>query len=921
MSVTKTSLALLYRPKTWSDVIEQDAIKTILAEELKEGNLKRCLLFTGPAGTGKCLGKGTKVLMYDGSVKNVEDITVGEQLMGPDSTPRTVLSLARGSERMYEIQPTRGGVPFTCNESHILSLKCGYTHKRGNKYKKDKVFNVNVKDYLKIGKSTREKILRLYRSSVDFPNQQSLEINPYIYGLWLGDGTSRNPELTSIDDVIIKEWCEYAKELDLNVHIQNVENSEAKRCRYTSEGTNHINKNKFYEVLNPSIETGHKRILHKYKTASRENRLQLLAGIIDTDGYKVSGSNTVEITSKYEDLAEDYAFIARSLGFRVSIKKKEKCKCNDKLCNAYTVRISGELSIIPCRLERKRCTKSFRDGDPLKTSFKVIDKGIGDYYGFTIDGDHLFMLGDFTVTHNTTNARIFASEIESSAVNVIEINCADHTGVDDVRDLIIQPSRVKPLVGKYKIFILDECFYKNTQIMTSSGNKNIQDVKINDEVLTMYGYQKVLDTRINKVNIDRLVCVKIDDKYTLTTKDHLFFTNKGWIEAQNLKADDIIYQCESVLADIKNIYDFNELLSNDKINESKQILINSNNICTDYQLQIKPRLIKDNIQDRGGWQFPEIEKLHISNNIKNKLAGTSKVQEVIIFNNENIELFKKCGLSDDEINEGHVNMYDLNIENCPNYFANNVLVHNCHMLTVQSQNALLKILEEPPSHCIYILCTTDPQKVLGTILSRAFRYDFQLISHQGIVDRLNHILTCEKNKPDGCGVESWEMDALGLLSTAAKGHMRDAITNCEKLLSFSKNITVRDVEKVLGITGYDILFNILNSLLMKDESQLINHIDNLVKSGMDLKLFVKNFLAFTLDVNKYVILKTENISDAITLIDIPSSYENKLMMYNASHKPVLKQILRLLVELNSSLKWETNVKPVLETQLLLQVLQ
>lgn len=697
MGITRTSLALKFRPSTFTDVVEQDAIKTILAGELAEGNLKRCLLFTGPAGTGKCLGKDTPILMYDGTIKLVQDIQVGDQLMGPDSKPRNVLSLARGQETMYKVIPTRGGNSFTCNESHILSLKCSYTSGHSKKYVKDKVFNLSIKEFLKIGKSTREKILRLYRVAVDFPNQQPLEIDPYIYGLWLGDGTCGKAELSNTDKEIVESWCNYGQSLGMKLNIYDED-----RCpRYAfTNGWSGGKPNELKNFFDKSLVTGHKRILQEYKTASRENRLKLLAGIIDTDGHKVVKTNTIEITTKYEDLAEDYAFVCRSLGFRTSVTKKEHCKLDGKYHQAYTVRFSGELSSIPCKVKRKQCTEPFKDGDPLKTSFKLENIGLGDYYGFTIDGDHLFMLGDFTVTHNTTNARIFANDIEKTATNIIEINCADHTGVDDVRRLIIEPSRVKPLCGDYKIFILDEV----------------------------------------------------------------------------------------------------------------------------------------------------------------------------------------------------------------------------HMLTVQSQNALLKVLEEPPAYCIYIMCTTDPQKILSTILSRAFRYDFQLISQKGIVDRLDYILTNEKNDPNGCGVQSWDKDALNLIAVNARGHLRDAITNTDKILSFTKNITIEDVEKVLGMTGYDILFNILDCLLSKYQDGLIQSINNLVNSGMDLKLFVKNFLSFVLDVNKYVILKTENIQNPLDLIDIPSSYENKLNQYNASHKPALKQLLKTLIELNSSLKWETNVKPVLETQLLLEVL-
>lgn len=245
------------------------------------------------------------------------------------------------------------------------------------------------------------------------------------------------------------------------------------------------------------------------------------------------------------------------------------------------------------------------------------------------------------------------------------------------------------------------------------------------------------------------------------------------------------------------------------------------------------------------------------------------------------------------------------------------VLDECHMLTTQSQNALLKILEEPPLHCVYILCTTDPQKVLPTIMSRAVRYDFQLISHQGIVDRLNYILNCEKQDAEGIDVETWDMAALDMLSTFSQGHMRNAVVNLEKILSFTKNITVSDVEKVLGVTSYDILFNILNCIISKDQVGIIQAVDTLAKSGMDLRLFVKNFLSFVLEVNKFVILRDVNPQRTMELINLPQSFATRLAVYNNTHRASLKMILDKMVELNSSLKWETDVRPVLETNLLL----
>lgn len=364
------------------------------------------VLISAAAGSGKCLAKNTPILMYDGTIKMVQDVKVGDKLMGPDSKPRNVLSTCKGEEDMYEIQPKRGGENWTCNASHILSLKCSYSHnKRGGKYIKDNVFNIPVKEYINKSKNFK-KIAKLYSATVDFPNPQSLEIDPYIYGLWIGDGTTLYPQLTSIDKPIIDAWCNYAKELDLNIRIYKPKHTRACQYNYTSSGTNHYRQNLFYDIIKESTISGHKRILHKYKTASRIDRWKLLAGIIDTDGYKKPNSNTWEITTKYKDLAEDYAFIARSLGCRVSVKKKQNCKLNGKIHDAWRVIIGGDLRECPIKLERKKANKEFRDGDPLKTSFKVIPKGKGDYYGFTIDSDHLFMLGDFSVTHNTVTSTI-----------------------------------------------------------------------------------------------------------------------------------------------------------------------------------------------------------------------------------------------------------------------------------------------------------------------------------------------------------------------------------------------------------------------------------------------------------------------------------------------------------------------------------
>ena len=167
---------------------------------------------------------------------------------------------------------------------------------------------------------------------------------------------------------------------------------------------------------------------------------------------------------------------------------------------------------------------------------------------------------------------------------------------------------------------------------------------------------------------------------------------------------------------------------------------------------------------------------------------------------------------------------------------------------------------------------------------------------------------------------TYTLGALEAIAQAANGHMRDAIVLLEKCMQFSKNITVNDVTKVLGVSNYDVLFGILNSILNRDKASLLSYVEQLTASGMDLKLFIKNFLRFVLEINKYIILKTQTQSSEIKLDTIPNSFNPQLELYNQSHSEVLKHLLTTLLELNSSIRWETEVRPVLESQLLLEIL-
>lgn len=158
-----------------------------------------------PTGSGKCMGRGTPILMFDGTIKAVEDVVEGDQLMGPDSTPRNVLGTCRGAEMLYRITPVKGD-SYVVNESHILSLKP--TRRRVTpRWKCDEhseePVTVTPLEYLSKSATWRH-CHKGWRTGVDFKSSPLPDTLPaYLLGLWLGDGHTDSVAITSMDPEII----------------------------------------------------------------------------------------------------------------------------------------------------------------------------------------------------------------------------------------------------------------------------------------------------------------------------------------------------------------------------------------------------------------------------------------------------------------------------------------------------------------------------------------------------------------------------------------------------------------------------------------------------------------------------------------------------------------------------------------------
>lgn len=385
-----------------------------------------------------CLAPDTPVLLWDGNVKRADSIKNGDILIGDDGTPREVLETVHGTDDMYRITQ-KNGDDYTVNGEHILSLKFSgnmavtwiektktwmmvwfdkkalkmryktkmcknITKEQGYKYicnfrnsiYEDNIVDIRVKDYISLPNHAKAQ-LRGYRCEKVVWKHRDVCLDPYILGAWLGDGNSRGDGFTTTDIQIYDAFLSWADQNDSVIR-----KVKGDKYGYYIRNITH-GLSPFKNCLRNYNLIGNKHIPRDYLINDEETRLQVLAGIIDTDGHVCK--NYVEITQKNKVLAEHICYLARSLGFYCSYNERQKyCmyKGEKRTGTYYTMRISGNgQEKIPTLIPRKKLLPRKQVKNPLVTGLEVHPIGVGEYYGWKLDGNKRFLLGDFTVTHNS----------------------------------------------------------------------------------------------------------------------------------------------------------------------------------------------------------------------------------------------------------------------------------------------------------------------------------------------------------------------------------------------------------------------------------------------------------------------------------------------------------------------------------------
>jgi superfamily II DNA or RNA helicase len=475
-----------------------------------------------PCGRGKCLAKNVPIIMFDGSIKLVQDVREGDLLMGDDSTPRKVLSLARGREPMYRISEIKThesqiAETYVVNKSHILSLK---------HLTNPHAIDMTVVDYFQhlrgCKSSEKENTLRGYRVPIVFQHTET-ELDPYILGGWL-----------------------FSDDMKKKVYIPKP----------------FLEKYGLYETKTPRIPT-------HYIRNSRDVQLGIFAGMIDAIHPKFEDDGYYELTIGPKELYCDVLFLARSLGFLVKQFPKN------------TLRI---------HIHPKN----------LLYEFHIEHVGIDEYFGFEIDGNRRFLLGDFTVTHNTIMALNIVSILQTKTLILVHKEFLMNQWIERIVDFLPDAKVGKiqgqtfDIVDKDIVIGMIQTLYDRefpADAFTSFG------LTIIDEVHRI-GSEQFSKTLLRIVTPYMLgISATVERKDGLTKVLTMFIGDK--IYSEDRENDDPV--CVRAIEYVTNDADFNEVIMDYRGNPQYSSMISklsSYNRRSDFIVRVIADLIAENPENQ-----------------------------------------------------------------------------------------------------------------------------------------------------------------------------------------------------------------------------------------------------------------------------------------------------------------------------------
>lgn len=225
------------------------------------------------------------------------------------------------------------------------------------------------------------------------------------------------------------------------------------------------------------------------------------------------------------------------------------------------------------------------------------------------------------------------------------------------------------------------------------------------------------------------------------------------------------------------------------------------------------------------------------------------------------------------------------------------IIDEVHQLTKEAFNALLKTLEEPPEHVIFILASTEPQKIPETIISRTQRFDFKRLNVEQILKKLINI-----NEAEGTKVEK---EALRLIALSSDGSLRDAESNLAKIISFNfERVNLEDVQEILGFVPFKTIYDFLNLIANNKKGEAINFVNRLYESGVDLD----NFLNSLIDYLRRLLIINLNPATLVGFSDLFS--QDQIQLISSQARFFSKEQIIRAIKIFIQAKTETKISSI-----------
>jgi len=221
------------------------------------------------------------------------------------------------------------------------------------------------------------------------------------------------------------------------------------------------------------------------------------------------------------------------------------------------------------------------------------------------------------------------------------------------------------------------------------------------------------------------------------------------------------------------------------------------------------------------------------------------------------------------------------------------IIDECHSISNTGWQVALLTLEQQPARSVFIFCTTNPEKIPATILSRVQTFKLSKISTQGIHNRLKYVI--EQENKEGQGI-TYDDEALDYIARLSNGGMRDSLTNLDRCLAFNKHISLLNVTEALDLPDYDTYFSLLNYLVKHDNENITKVIHTVYNSGTNFVKWFEGFYSFLCNIIKYIYLKDINATM------IPGQYSEKLSGYTAAHAVICLKLSNIVLQLTKDLK-------------------